>query len=222
MERLDRTPLVIWAIPAVVTVLTRLMATGGPDQLSRWDALHRWESIAYLDAADLGVARGGAGVLPVYPMLVRVLTWITGERITTAVLVSYAAGAVAAWLLWEWLDLRGQSRPVRVLALTLFLTFPYAFVLYGVVGPESLGLALVLGSLVLAERRRFVEAALVAALAVATQVAAMALLPALAAQVYAHVRSTGSIRSRTERRGRGWSRRGPSRPSQRASLLWWA
>ena len=194
-EPRDRAPLLMWAVPTVATVVTRLLATGGPDELSRWDALHRWESIAYLDAADLGVARGGAGVLPVYPLLVRALTSITGERITTAVLVSYAAGAVAAWLLWDWLELREQGRPVRIVALALLLAFPFSFVLYGVVGPDSLGLALVLGSLVLAERRRLLEAAFVAAVAVSTILAALALLPALTVLVYEHVRSTGSLRA---------------------------
>ena len=175
----DRTPLLLWAVVSVISVLVRSISNPGGWALDRWDTLAQWDSNVHLAVADHGQRSAGEYVLPGYGLLVRSTTWVTGNRITTAVLVAYAASAAASWLLWEWLRGRDVDRVVRIWSVLALLVFPYSFVLYGVVGADALCLALVLGSFVLIERDHPVAAGLLGALAITIQVTAVALIPAL-------------------------------------------
>lgn len=177
-DQVDRTPLVIWALVALGSVLVRAVSLRDGVQLDRWDPLAQWESSAYLTVADVGYGSSGY-VLPGYAAVVRATEWVTGELLTAAVLVTYVASAAASWLLWDWLEGRGVERRARVLATVAMLAFPYSFVLFGVVGPEALCLALVLGVFVLVDRGRPLLAGLVAAAAMTVMVTAYAVLPAL-------------------------------------------
>lgn len=175
----DSLPFAIWAGVAAVSVIVRTLASPGGIALERWDSLSQWASTANLDLADRGYRAGHPFVMPGYAALVRSLTWVTGGRITTAVLVSYLASAVAAWLFWEWLRGRGVDRATRAWSLVALLVFPYSFAFYGVVGADGLVLALVLGAFVLIDRDQPWIAGLVAAAAIVTQVTALAVVPAL-------------------------------------------
>jgi hypothetical protein len=189
----DRTPLLIWSGFALASIVARSLASGGW-ALDRWDRLAQWGSASFLSAADAGWSAPGGGILvmPGYPMLVRATTWVTGDRLTTAVLISYLAGASASWLLWDWMQLRGHDRVQRIWGVVALLAFPYSFVLFGVIGPDALVLALVLGVFVLAERDRFVLAGLVGAAAIATQVVAIAVIPALGLLAWSRARDAAT------------------------------
>lgn len=194
-EQVDRTPLVIWAVVALTSVLVRAASFQGGLQLDRWDALAQWDSSTYLRVAERGYSSGDGYVLPGYAAVVRATEWITGELLTAAVLVTYVASAAASWLLWEWLERRGVERRARVLSVLAMLAFPYSFVLFGVVGPEALCLALVLGTFVLIDRGRPVLAGLAASAAMTVMLTAYALLPAIAVLIWMRAKDRSATAS---------------------------
>lgn len=174
----DRVPLLIWAGFSLVSILVRSVASRGGWSLERWDSLAQWESSGLLAVAEHGYG-SGEFAMPGYALLARGLQWVTGDVLTTAVLITYVSSAAATWLLWEWMDDQGYDRTVRTWAAMAMLCFPYSFVLMGVVGPEALCLALVLGTFVLLQRRQYIAAGLCAACAMTVMVTALAIIPAL-------------------------------------------
>jgi hypothetical protein len=143
------------------------------------DVWARWDSAFFLQIAEHGYDRASAAFYPLYPALVAVLGRVFfGHYVVAGIVVSLAAAAGAFLLLQrlaeERLGVDGARRTVLYLALfpmTLFLQAVYS---------ESLYLLLVLAAFVLAERRRFAGAGIVAGLAILTRVTGLALLPALA------------------------------------------
>jgi hypothetical protein len=140
------------------------------DRFSAWDSYHfvRIASVGYLPP---GLDCCDQAFFPGYPLLMAALAPVTGGNVTAAgLLISLVAGAVAAWLLW-WLvadDPRGG--PVAAgRAVGLLLLAPAGFFLMAVY-TEALFLALALGAWVLAGRRHWWWAGLVAALAAGVRV----------------------------------------------------
>lgn len=116
---------------------------------------------------------------PLYPNLLRAARWVVEDPIVAGVAVSLVGGVVAAVLWWRWLrgaELTGRERTVAFLALMLY---PYGWYLYGAVHSDSVFLASVLGAFLLVERRRYLLAGLVGALATAGRPTGLALAPAL-------------------------------------------
>ena len=116
--------------------------------LSQWDArwflqisLHGYEEVPQ-----------AAAFFPVYPALVHALAWVTGSPLVAGVLISLAAGAVAAWVLAQLarplLGERGAHDVVLYLAL-----YPVGFVFTSLYS-EGLFLALAAGSFLAATRGR--------------------------------------------------------------------
>jgi Mannosyltransferase (PIG-V) len=143
------------------------------------DVWARWDSAFFLQIAEHGYDRASAAFYPLYPALVAVLGRVFfGHYVVAGIVVSLAAAAGAFLLLQrlaeERLGVDGSRRTVLYLAL-----FPMALFLQAVYS-ESLYLLLVLAAFVLAERRRFAGAGVVAGLAILTRVTGLALLPALA------------------------------------------
>jgi hypothetical protein len=143
------------------------------------DVWARWDSAFFLQIAEHGYDRASAAFYPLYPALVAVLgRAFFGHYVVAGIVVSLAAAAGAFLLLQrlaeERLGVDGSRRAVLYLAL-----FPMALFLQAVYS-ESLYLLLVLAAFVLAERRRFAGAGVVAGLAILTRVTGLALLPALA------------------------------------------
>jgi hypothetical protein len=141
---------------------------------SQWDArwflqisLHGYEEVPQ-----------AAAFFPVYPALVHVLAWATGSPLVAGVLISLAAGAVAAWTLAQiarpLLGERGARDAVLYLAL-----YPIGFVLTSLYS-EGLFLALAAGAFLAAMRGRPVLAGVLGGLATGTRLIGLALLPALA------------------------------------------
>ncbi len=145
------------------------------------DVWARWDSVWFLRIAVHGYHAAGAtagAFYPLYPLTVGVTgRALGGHYVAGGIAVSLAATLAALLLLHrlaeERLGADGARRAVLYLALA-----PMALFLQAVYS-ESLYLLLVLGAFLLAERRRWVPAGLVAGLALLTRAAGLALLPAL-------------------------------------------
>ena len=141
--------------------------------LSQWDArwflqisLHGYEEVPQ-----------AAAFFPVYPAVVHALTWATGSELVAGVLISLAAGAVAAWVLAQLarplLGERGAHDVVLYFAL-----YPVGFVFTSLYS-EGLFLALAAGSFLAATRGRPLLAGVLGGFATGTRLMGLALLPAL-------------------------------------------
>jgi Mannosyltransferase (PIG-V) len=140
-------------------------------------AFAQWDSDWYLFIAEHGYDGKAAAFFPLYPALVYVLGAVIGSNLVAGVLISLAAGAVAAWAIAEiarpLLGHAGASDSVLLLAL-----YPTAFV-FTAAYSEGLFLALAATSFLAAQRGRPWLAGVLAGLAVGTRVAGLALIPAL-------------------------------------------
>ena len=141
--------------------------------LSQWDArwflqisLHGYEEVPQ-----------AAAFFPVYPAVVHALTWVTGSELVAGVLISLAAGAVAAWVLAQLarplLGERGAHDVVLYFAL-----YPVGFVFTSLYS-EGLFIALAAGSFLAATRGRPLLAGVLGGFATGTRLMGLALLPAL-------------------------------------------
>ncbi|MGZ4256402.1 MAG: mannosyltransferase family protein [Gaiellaceae bacterium] len=146
------------------------------------DVWARWDSVWFLRIAEHGytAASGAASAFyPLYPGAVALLgRAFFGHYVLAGILISLAAALASFQLLYrlaeERLGAEGARRAVLYLAV-----FPFALFLQAVYS-ESLYLLLTLAAFALAERRRYLEAGVVAGLALLTRPTGIALLPALA------------------------------------------
>ncbi|MBX3071496.1 MAG: hypothetical protein KF883_13410 [Thermomicrobiales bacterium] len=154
------------------------------DGWARWDAAH------YIAIADLGYGNpdspsvnGGYGFLPLFPLLLRLIGYLPGVDPSPS---SYAViGIVLAnvallvcVVLFTTLCRITLSRPATWTAITLFLLSPFSF-FFSAAYSESVFLAICLGSLLLADRNRWIGAGALGGIASATRIAGLALAPAL-------------------------------------------
>ena len=152
----------------------------GPGSDFLFQALSQWDARWFLQISMHGYEEvpQAAAFFPVYPALVHALAWVTGSPLVAGVLISLAAGAVAAWALAEiarpLLGERGARDTVLYLAL-----YPIGFVLTSLYS-EGLFLALAVGAFLAAMRGRPVTAGILGGLATGTRLIGLALLPALA------------------------------------------
>jgi hypothetical protein len=145
--------------------------------------LIRWDALGYLDLARDGywfdpITRlGSATFLPVYPLLISLVSRGLGQPNLAAVIVSnvaYVAAAVVFYrLTWQKTSLTVATRAGVFLGL-----FPYAF-LFSTAYPQSLTLLWAVLALACAERQRWWPGAVFATLAALTQPVGLALVPAL-------------------------------------------
>lgn len=145
------------------------------------DVWARWDSAWYLRIAEhgYGAADGTAAFYPLYPGLVAALGRVfAGHYLVAGLVISLGCCLASFVLLYRLAEPRlgadGAERAVLYLAvfpMSLFLQAVYA---------ESLFLACALGAFLLAERGRFLPAAVLCGLALLTRPAGIALLLALA------------------------------------------
>jgi Mannosyltransferase (PIG-V) len=148
----------------------------------------RWDTVWFLRIAGDGYRTvKEAAFLPLYPLLVHVFGYVTRSPLVAGVLLSLAAGGVAAVVLSKIarpLIGDGGARDV-VLYVALF---PLSFV-FTAVYSEGLFLALSAAAFLAALRDRPWLAGIAGALAVATRLIGIALLPALAVLIWHRRRS---------------------------------
>lgn len=152
---------------------------------NRWlDPFTRWDTGWYYAIAERGYYYDGPGrqsavaFFPAYPSAMRVLGGVIGNTIVAGVAITLACGAAVAILFHRWTAAFLGRRAAR-LALLLFLTYPFAFYLFGTVYSDALFLAAVLGSFSLLERRMPVAAGLVGIVATAARPVGVALVVGL-------------------------------------------
>ena len=159
------------------------------------DVWARWDSDFFLRIAQHGYDNASAAFHPLYPALIAVLGRVFfGHYVLAGLVISLAAALGAFVLLYrfaeERLGVEGGRRTVLYLAI-----FPMALFLQAVYS-ESLFLLLVIAAFLLADRRRFAAAGVVAGLAILTRAAGLALLPALALLAWRHrdrLRALGGV-----------------------------
>ncbi len=168
--------LALWGLGLVVTGY--LAAPFGPALFlwSRWDAPH------YLDVARFGYAPHGADALwiaffPMYPFLVRMFSIVFGDLILSGLLVSLATGIGCAYVLAKLVMIDGTQEEANRAWLLLF-AFPTAYFLSA---PYSEGIFLfsVLAALYAGRTKHWVAAGLFAAMATASRLVGLAVMPAL-------------------------------------------
>jgi hypothetical protein len=146
------------------------------------DVWARWDSVWFLRIAEHGYGSlegSAAAFYPLYPVTVGIVgRAFLGHYVLAGIAVSLAASLAAFVLLHDLAETKlgaeGARRTVLYLAvfpMTLFLQAVYS---------EALFLLLTVAAFLLAERRRFAPAGLVAGLTLLTRPVGVALLPALA------------------------------------------
>jgi len=112
---------------------------------------------------------------PVYPLTVRAVGAVLGDVQVAGTLVAALAGLATVLLFGRWVWTRVPRR-AALLAVALLLIYPYAMFLYGAVYADSLFLLCTIGAFLLLDRRWFVAAGLVGALATAGRPVGVAVL----------------------------------------------
>ncbi|HET7856304.1 MAG TPA: mannosyltransferase family protein [Gaiellaceae bacterium] len=159
------------------------------------DVWARWDSVWFLRIAEHGYGSlegAAAAFYPLYPATVGLVgRAFFGHYVLAGIVVSLAASLAAFVLFHDLAESKlgadGARRAVLYLALfpmTLFLLAVYS---------EALFLLLTVAAFVLAERRRFLPAGLVAGLALLTRPVGVALLPPLALLAWRSPDRTGAL-----------------------------
>ena len=186
-SRVVSTLLLLW-VQTQATPLSRQGATPSfLDLTTAWDGTWYWYIADNGYPTVLPVTAAGTvdtnqwAFLPVYPYLVKLLTFGVLDWRLAAVLVSTAAGFAAALLLGALL-LPRIGRAKALFAVAVFSFSPLAFLLQ-IAYAESLGLALLLAALLLIDRRRYGAAIAPAVLLAFTRPGVLALALAVGVQL---------------------------------------
>jgi hypothetical protein len=167
------------------------------DQYESWATFwNRWDATHYLRLAETGYTATGDGrfsivFYPLYPWLVRAEAFICHSYFGAALLVSGAASICAGILLRRLVELDWTEKVAR-LSVWFLLIFPTAYFLH-IAYSESLFLALILGSILAARKQSWATAGLLGALACATRVNGLLLMPTLFVEAWLQYRATRRI-----------------------------
>jgi hypothetical protein len=172
----------------------------GPAWLDAW---FQGDSGWYYRIADSGYSytpgqQSPVAFFPAYPLAVRAVGTLLGGDWSTAagcVTLLSAVGAVA--LFADWVRSRVEPR-TAVVAVALFLLYPYSFFLYGSGYSDAFFLLTAMGSFALLERHRFVLAGVVGILATGGRPVGIAVLVGLvvrAVEMLADQRAAGVVPS---------------------------
>lgn len=178
--------------PALIYVASRaavLLAAGvaviRSRNLTLLNALARWDSGWYLLVSQKGypsavpmvaghVAQNTSAFFPLFPLTITDLSTVTRlSPVVSGLALNSAFGLAAALLVWQLArDRWGEAVAYRVCA--LFCFFPGSFV-FSLIYAEGLMIALAAGCLLALQRRQWLAAGVLAALATATRPNAIAL-----------------------------------------------
>lgn len=140
----------------------------------------QWDGYRYTQIAEFGYAyENGRDIVwyPLYPMLIRIFNYITQNFYEAGVLLSIFFSFVASILLYKLVKIDFDEK--TALKSVWFLNiFPTAYFLQAAYA-ESLYLTLILGSIYLVRKGKFLESGALGALANATRPYALTLIPIL-------------------------------------------
>ncbi|MBU4335553.1 MAG: hypothetical protein KJ548_03180, partial [Actinobacteria bacterium] len=162
---------ITFALTTLVTVVDLRSGTMGHTGLHWLDGWYRWDSAWYWRIAAGGYfyhpgQQSSIAFFPVFPLAARALAPFVGGTQIAGQLIAVGSGLVAVLLFSRWVWHRLPRRSA-VLAIAVLLTYPYSLFLHGPMYADATYLALALGAFLLLDRRRFLAAGLVGALAVA-------------------------------------------------------
>jgi len=142
-----------------------------------------FDGVHYLTIAEHGYeAQFTQAFFPVYPLLIRWLTLLTGNYLLSGLLISHVSLLIALYFLYLLVRI-DEKKQVAYQTLLLLLAFPTAF-FFGALYSESLFLMLVVTSLYAIRKGMTKEAIALALFASATRIIGIFLLPALLYEKY--------------------------------------
>ncbi|MGE0058831.1 MAG: mannosyltransferase family protein [Dehalococcoidia bacterium] len=155
-----------------------LVANGGPGAVGEgrsfdyWRSWAQWDGGWFIQIATEGYGPRTQAWFPVYPTLIRVLGWVTGDVVVAGLLISNLAFLTFLLVLHRLVKDRSGSGVAMSSVITV-LTFPTAF--YGVaMYSESLLLLMAALTLLSLERERLVAGSLFAGIAAGTRLVGIA------------------------------------------------
>jgi Mannosyltransferase (PIG-V) len=152
--------------------------------VSGWlDLWNRWDSDQYLQLAKFGYTTNSewkAWLYPFFPWCVRVVAWVAGNYVVSALIVSGTALFVGA-ILFRRLVSIDFAPEMALRSAWFFLIFPTAYFLH-VPYTESLFFVLIIGSLLAARRQCWWLAGMLGALSWMTRANGIIVLPTLAVE----------------------------------------
>lgn len=160
-------------LSVVVAFSTRAQVRQNPELTgpSWMDGWFQFDAGWYLGIVRAGYSfvpgqQSAVAFFPAYPMGVRGLGDLLGDHQVAGHVLAVACGLAGALLYALWVRSRLPQRSA-VLAVGVLLLYPYAFFLYGPMYADSLFLLSAVGAFVLLERRWYLAAGLVGAVATA-------------------------------------------------------
>lgn len=174
----------IWAI-AVLTIFyfsfsflphTDLFPHNFLQNLANWDGGH------YLAIAKNGYTKNQLVFFPFYPVLINLVSKVTGDFLSAGLLISFVSIFLAANFLYRLVSM-DFGRQYTAKTLLALLSFPLAFH-FLTVYTESLFLSLTLATFLLVRKKRYFLATVCAALASATRLVGLATVLSLVLPIY--------------------------------------
>ncbi|MBL7159707.1 hypothetical protein ISS85_04475 [Candidatus Microgenomates bacterium] len=145
----------------------------GPIPWANFDGVH------YLSIAKNGYYQFQQAFFPLYPLLIRFLGKLLGGNLVLAgMLISNLSLLGALFLFWKLLETRQIKDKTKKWVIVFFLFFPTSF-FFGSLYTESLFLVFVLGTFLASKEEKWWLAGILGALASATKLIGIFLLPAL-------------------------------------------
>lgn len=159
----------------------------------------RWDAIHYLDIAQFGYTTEGdrkfdLAFFPFYPLLVRITSYVVGNYIVSAIIVSGIFSIVAAYFLKK-ITLLDYSKETALSAVLFFFIFPTSYFLH-LPYTESLFLALTIGAFYFARKSLWLWAGIFGLFACMTRINGVFIVPALLFEVFYEYRATKSFNRR--------------------------
>lgn len=161
-----------------------LIPTGLPGWVwgfGNFDGVHYLRIVLFGYSSQLSQA-----FFPLYPLLIKFISG--GENVFLVALILSNFLAILALILFFKLIRIDFDKRIALLTIIFTLCFPTAFFL-GAIYSESLFLVLILGTLLLIRRRKFLMAGIIAAFASATRIFGILIIPVLIIEIYNLVKS---------------------------------
>lgn len=160
-------------LTAVVSRAEAVKPSGGHTGLPWLDGWFQFDSGWYWGIASTGYAyvpgrQSSIAFFPAYPLLVRAVAAPFGNVQLAGQIIALLSGMAAVALVgsWAW---RRLPRRSALLAVAVALAYPYSLFLHGTMYADGLYLALAVGAFVVLDRRHFLAAGVLGALATASR-----------------------------------------------------
>ena len=173
---------VLAAVPAVSNRMRPFLSL-----VNQWDAL-RYLEVARAGYTSTGDERFNLVGLPLYPWLVRAVSWLGFGIPSAALLVSGVATLALGWLFLRLVRMDESEERARLAVWFLFI-FPTAYFLH-IAYTEATMLALTVGCFLAARRRSWAWAGLLGGLAALTRLQGLLLLAAVPLEAWTQYRET--------------------------------